>query len=96
MIFNCGAVPTDYSLICILVFTALKVVTGVAETYRWSLRTKITLIHQSALVGLFNKCYAHVGQRLLTDVPLVSGHLSAVSSHRSKMWKKIMYDTFIN
>ena len=97
MIFNCEAVPSDYTYICILAFTTLKMATWVAETYRWSLLTKITVIHQSSLVGLFNKCYAHVGQRLLTDVPLVSGHLSAVSSHRSKMYKKIlMCDTFIN
>jgi len=96
MIFNCGAAPTNYTYICILAFTTLKMVTWVAETYRWLLRTKITVIHQSALVGLFNKCYAHVVQLLLTDVPLVSGNLSAVSSHRSKTCKKIMYDMFIN
>jgi len=58
MIFNCGAVLTDYTYICILAFTTLKVATWVAETYRWSLRTKIAAINQSAFVGLVNKCYA--------------------------------------
>jgi len=34
MIFNCGAVPTDYTYIFVLAFTTLKMATWVAETCR--------------------------------------------------------------
>ena len=80
MTFNCAAVPADYTCICILAFTTLKMATWVGETCRWSLYTKIATINQGELVGLFNKCCAHVGQSLVTDVPLVSGHVSRQQS----------------
>jgi hypothetical protein len=55
MISNCGAVHTDYTYISVLAFTTLKMVTCEAETCRWSLRTKIVVVNQSAFVGPVNK-----------------------------------------
>ena len=53
MAFNCGAITTHYEYICILTFTTLKMVTRVAETCRWSLYNKITLIEPKCICWSF-------------------------------------------
>jgi hypothetical protein len=52
---KCGLTPTyyNYNYYYILVGTALKTVTWVAETCRWLLRNKNTFISSSAFVGPF-------------------------------------------
>ena len=51
----CERVKPTYNCYCILVLTALKIATRVAETCRWLLCNKIMFMNQSASVCTFNK-----------------------------------------
>ena len=58
--FNCGLIPTYCNCDCVLVLTTLKMSTRVAETCRWLLYNKLTFIHSSAFVGLYEFFFLHV------------------------------------
>ena len=51
MIFNWRLISTHYTIIRTIVLITLKLVTRVAETYRWLLYNKIIFIIPSSFVG---------------------------------------------